>query len=127
MSWFPRRPAPPPPPPPPPPEPSAPAQAQGGAKLSCSFCKKSQQEVKKLIGGPNAYICDECIVISKDLLDDGKEPVVVPAPSDMEIALDELAVGQRPAKRALVAALRRHLIGSAQPGSEERAPRILLV
>jgi ATP-dependent Clp protease ATP-binding subunit ClpX len=97
--------------------------------LGCSFCKKSQKEVRKLIAGPDVQICDECIVLSQQIVDEDKTAPapVVPAPADLEIALDEHAVGQRPAKRALVAALRRHLITSAQPDSAERAPRVLLV
>ena len=122
MSWF-RKPAivPPeiePPPPPPPP-----------ANLRCSFCDKSQREVKKLIAGPSAHICDECVVTCTDVLAGEAPPpkVEVPSAGDLEAALDAHAVGQRAAKRAIVAALRGHLAGSAQPDSDLRAPRLLLV
>ncbi|MFT3767429.1 MAG: ClpX C4-type zinc finger protein [Minicystis sp.] len=127
MGWFSK--SNPPPPPSPEPAPAEPPRAAAPAQLQCSFCGKSQKEVRKLIAGPNAYICDECIVLSKDIIDgDQESPAIeVPAPADLEIALDDHAVGQRAAKRALVAALRRHLLGSAQPGSDQRAPRVLLV
>lgn len=124
MSWF-KKPGPtsymePDPAPAPPPTP---------AVLACSFCGKSQKEVRKLIAGPNAYICDECIEISKDLVTTEVEapPIAVPAANDLDTLLDGHAVGQRAAKRAIVASLRRHLATSAQPGSGIRAPRLLLV
>ncbi len=135
MSWFSRSSPPPPssrPPPPPrppaaPPAPAPPAATAG--ELSCSFCGKSQREVCKLIAGPAVHICDECVQICKDVVD---EPAVLPAvavpvAADLEIAMDDHVVGQRPAKRAITAALRRHLLGSAQPASDQRAPRVLLV
>jgi ATP-dependent Clp protease ATP-binding subunit ClpX len=110
------------------PEP-APAAPAAPATLACSFCNKTQKEVRKLIAGPGAYICDECIEISKDLIapEADAQPVAVPPANELDIMLDGHAVGQRAAKRAIVAALRRHLVLSAQPGSETRAPRILLV
>lgn len=102
--------------------------------LSCSFCKKSQHDVKKLIAGPDVHICDECIGISNALIVDERKSGLVanraqPASdvASIETHLDGLVVGQRAAKRALSSALFCHLLRSNQPNEEIPVPKILLV
>ena len=87
----------------------------GKTNLSCSFCGKSQKEVKKLIAGPSVYICDECIGLCNDIIADelGKADgsgghVKVPKPSEITQILDEYVIGQEKAKRVLAVAVHNH-------------------
>ncbi len=83
--------------------------------LCCSFCGKSQKEVKKLIAGPSVYICDECIALCNDIiteeLDQGEGTpgrMKVPKPSEIKAVLDEYVIGQDKAKKALAVAVHNH-------------------
>jgi len=83
--------------------------------LCCSFCGKSQKEVKKLIAGPTVYICDECIGLCNDIIAEeiaGEEKrdqkVRVPRPSEIKAILDEYVVGQERAKKTLAVAVHNH-------------------
>jgi ATP-dependent Clp protease ATP-binding subunit ClpX len=83
--------------------------------LCCSFCGKSQKEVKKLIAGPGVYICDECIDLCNDIIteekdrdDSTKAQVKVPRPIDIKSHLDEYIVGQESAKKSLAVAVHNH-------------------
>jgi ATP-dependent Clp protease ATP-binding subunit ClpX len=83
--------------------------------LCCSFCGKSQKEVKKLIAGPTVYICDECIGLCNDIIAEeiaGEEKrdqkVRIPRPSEMKAILDEYVVGQERAKKTLAVAVHNH-------------------
>ena len=84
--------------------------------LYCSFCGKSQHEVKKLIAGPSVFICDECIDLCNDIIRDelpGLESVKsssddVPTPADLKGNLDNYVIGQEAAKRALAVAVYNH-------------------
>ncbi len=85
------------------------------ANLSCSFCGKSQREVKKLIAGPTVYICDECIELCNDIIaeeygqeDTGTRASRVPKPREIKEALDEYVVGQETAKKILSVAVHNH-------------------
>ncbi len=85
------------------------------ANLSCSFCGKSQKEVKKLIAGPTVYICDECIELCNDIIAEeyGREEVTaktsrVPKPREIKKILDEYVVGQERAKKILSVAVHNH-------------------
>lgn len=87
----------------------------GGGSLSCSFCGKSQKEVKKLIAGPGVYICDECIDLCNDIIaeEKGKDTAVggelnVPKPIDIKAHLDDYVIGQDFAKKALSVAVHNH-------------------
>ncbi|WP_415061662.1 ATP-dependent Clp protease ATP-binding subunit ClpX [Bdellovibrio sp.] len=83
--------------------------------LRCSFCGKGQKEVKKLIAGPGVYICDECIDLCNDIIDEEKERETavkgtfkVPKPSDIKTYLDDYVIGQVQAKKTLAVAVHNH-------------------
>jgi ATP-dependent Clp protease ATP-binding subunit ClpX len=85
------------------------------SNLSCSFCGKSQREVKKLIAGPTVYICDECIELCNDIIAEeyGQEEAAaptsrVPKPREIKAALDEYVIGQEQAKKILSVAVHNH-------------------
>ncbi|HEX9813826.1 MAG TPA: ATP-dependent Clp protease ATP-binding subunit ClpX [Myxococcota bacterium] len=85
------------------------------ANLSCSFCGKSQREVKKLIAGPTVYICDECIELCNDIIAEEyteDEPPAhssrVPKPVEIKEALDDYVIGQEAAKKVLSVAVHNH-------------------
>ncbi|MCA9561501.1 MAG: AAA family ATPase, partial [Myxococcales bacterium] len=88
---------------------------EGKGNLSCSFCGKSQKEVKKLIAGPSVYICDECIALCNDIIaeelekgDGGPGRMQVPKPSEIKRVLDEYVIGQEKAKKTLAVAVHNH-------------------
>jgi ATP-dependent Clp protease ATP-binding subunit ClpX len=84
--------------------------------LICSFCGKSQKEVKKLIAGPNVYICDECISLCNDIIAEefenedaqNKTGLKIPKPSEIKAILDEYVIGQDHAKKVLSVAVHNH-------------------
>ncbi len=82
--------------------------------LYCSFCGKSQHEVRKLIAGPNVFICNECVELCMDIIrEEDKTQLVrtgdgVPAPSDIKQVLDDYVIGQERAKRVLSVAVHNH-------------------
>ena len=83
--------------------------------LSCSFCGKSQKEVKKLIAGPTVYICDECIGLCNDIINEEvekEEPnaggTPTPKPAEIKTILDQYVVGQERAKKILSVAVHNH-------------------
>jgi ATP-dependent Clp protease ATP-binding subunit ClpX len=85
------------------------------ANLSCSFCGKSQKEVKKLIAGPTVYICDECIELCNDIIAEeyGREEVStrssrIPKPVEIKEFLDDYVIGQERAKKILSVAVHNH-------------------
>ena len=91
--------------------------ASGEKVLYCSFCGKSQHEVKKLIAGPSVFICDECIELCNDIIRDevpadspaakaGKSDL--PIPSEIKASLDQYVIGQDVAKRTLSVAVYNH-------------------
>jgi len=98
--------------------------------LICSFCGKSQEEVKKLIAGPTVYICDECIELCNDIiaeeskLEDASGPDVrkLPKPQEIKEVLDEYVIGQSRAKKVLAVAVYNHykrVETQAKPGEVE--------
>jgi ATP-dependent Clp protease ATP-binding subunit ClpX len=84
--------------------------------LYCSFCGKSQHEVRKLIAGPNVFICNECVELCMDIIrEEDKTQLVsdrgdgsVPAPSEIKRVLDDYVIGQESAKRVLSVAVHNH-------------------
>jgi ATP-dependent Clp protease ATP-binding subunit ClpX len=88
----------------------------GDAKstLYCSFCGKSQHEVKKLIAGPTVFICDECVELCNDIIrEESKSALVktrdgVPTPREICDVLDDYVIGQKTAKRVLSVAVHNH-------------------
>ncbi|VVT16769.1 ATP-dependent Clp protease ATP-binding subunit [Rhizobium sp. EC-SD404] len=82
--------------------------------LYCSFCGKSQHEVRKLIAGPTVFICDECVELCMDIIrEENKSSMVksrdgVPTPQDIIKVLDEYVIGQQQAKRILSVAVHNH-------------------
>jgi len=89
--------------------------SSGSGNLSCSFCGKSQKEVKKLIAGPTVYICDECIGLCNDIIAEEIEKeeqsygfTSVPKPAEIKNVLDEYVIGQERAKKILAVAVHNH-------------------
>ncbi|WP_414654177.1 ATP-dependent Clp protease ATP-binding subunit ClpX [Hyalangium sp.] len=87
----------------------------GHGNLQCSFCGKSQKEVKKLIAGPTVYICDECIGLCNDIIaeeidrEETKDTKLrIPRPSEIKAILDEYVIGQDRAKKTLSVAVHNH-------------------
>jgi ATP-dependent Clp protease ATP-binding subunit ClpX len=82
--------------------------------LFCSFCGKSQEEVKKLVAGPSVYICDECIELCNDIIAEEQKEVFskkkdsVPSPHEIKKFLDQYVIGQDKAKKVLSVAVYNH-------------------
>ena len=111
---------------------------EGGELLKCSFCGKSQKQVKKLIAGPGVYICDECIDLCNEIIDEelagpSDDPVGdLPVPREIYAFLDDYIVGQESAKRILSVAVYNHYkrvqLGESQdPEVELQKSNILLI
>jgi ATP-dependent Clp protease ATP-binding subunit ClpX len=89
---------------------------KGRHTLVCSFCNRSQEEVRKLIAGPSVYICDECIELCNDIIaeevegDTNPQPGLskVPKPKEIKAYLDQYVVGQEFAKKSLSVAVHNH-------------------
>ena len=81
--------------------------------LRCSFCNKSQREVRKLIAGPTVFICDECVDICLDIIAEDKmleqqQDTELPKPQELKALLDEYVIGQEQAKKKLAVAVYNH-------------------
>jgi ATP-dependent Clp protease ATP-binding subunit ClpX len=111
---------------------------KGRHTLVCSFCSRSQEEVRKLIAGPSVYICDECIDLCNDIIAEEVETETVlpaqskvPKPKDIKSFLDQYVVGQDFAKRALSVAVHNHYkrleIKGSQSEVEIAKSNILLI
>src|SRR6201991_5326469 len=86
----------------------------GGDLLKCSFCGKSQKQVKKLIAGPGVYICDECIDLCNEIIEEELSETSdlkwdnLPKPREIYEFLDSYVIGQETAKKALSVAVYNH-------------------
>jgi ATP-dependent Clp protease ATP-binding subunit ClpX len=91
-----------------------PRAREGNGTLRCSFCGKSQNDVRKLIAGPTVYICDECIELCNDIIaeeweeEKSRELRSLPKPAEIKTVLDQYVVGQERAKKVLAVAVHNH-------------------
>src|SRR5437016_11654854 len=98
--------------------------SEGNEQLLCSFCGKSQRQVKKLIAGPGVYICDECIDLCNEIIDEeltSPTPLDLdnlPRPKDIYSVLNDYVVSQEESKRALAVAVYNHY-KRVQMGTED--------
>ena len=112
---------------------------KGDKLLYCSFCGKSQHEVRKLIAGPSVFVCDECIALCNDIIREETQSTIggdktdkneLPVPHDICERLDEYVIGQRQAKKILSVAVYNHyklLKSTDNDGVELAKSNILLV
>jgi ATP-dependent Clp protease ATP-binding subunit ClpX len=109
--------------------------ASGEKVLYCSFCGKSQHEVKKLIAGPSVFICDECIELCNDIIRDevpADSPSTKPAksdlpvPSEIKASLDNYVIGQDVAKRTLSVAVYNHYKRLKHMGGSDKGDEVEL-
>src|SRR6516164_9438983 len=87
---------------------------EGNGTLRCSFCGKSQNDVRKLIAGPTVYICDECVELCNDIIAEeweeerSREIRALPKPAEIKAILDQYVVNQDRAKKVLAVAVHNH-------------------
>src|SRR6202789_1669219 len=99
----------------------------GGDLLKCSFCGKSQKQVKKLIAGPGVYICDECIDLCNEIIEEELTESSdvsfdsLPKPKEIYEFLDGYVIGQDNAKKTLSVAVYNHY-KRVQAGGTDKAP-----
>ncbi|MDM4771705.1 ATP-dependent Clp protease ATP-binding subunit ClpX [Solimonas sp. SE-A11] len=109
--------------------------AHNGRVLYCSFCGKSEHEVRKLIAGPSVYICDECVDLCNDIIREEvhAKPSTkgLPKPQEIRAVLDEYVIGQETAKKILSVAVYNHYkrlsVKGSQDGVEIAKSNILLI
>ena len=110
---------------------------EGNGNLKCSFCGKSQNDVRKLIAGPTVYICDECIELCNDIIaeeweeEKSREIRSLPKPAEIKNVLDQYVIGQERAKKILAVAVHNHYkrieAGSDSGDVELQKSNILLI
>jgi ATP-dependent Clp protease ATP-binding subunit ClpX len=110
---------------------------EGSGALKCSFCGKSQNDVRKLIAGPTVYICDECIELCNDIIaeeweeEKSRELRSLPKPAEIKNVLDQYVIGQDRAKKILAVAVHNHYkrieAGSETGDVELQKANILLI
>ncbi|MEG2643436.1 MAG: AAA family ATPase, partial [Eubacterium sp.] len=82
-------------------------------QVTCSFCGKTQSQVKRMVAGPGVYICDECVALCEEIISSEEEPVAityedVPVPREIKDCLDAYVIAQDDAKKALAVAVYNH-------------------
>ncbi|MDD5017270.1 MAG: ClpX C4-type zinc finger protein, partial [Eubacteriales bacterium] len=83
-------------------------------QLKCSFCGKAQEQVRRLVAGPGVYICNECIELCKEIIEEDYQEAVsfdmgeIPKPEDIVASLDDYVIGQTLAKKNLAVAVYNH-------------------
>ncbi len=112
-------------------------KSDDGKLLYCSFCGKSQQEVRKLIAGPSVFICDECVELCNDIIREEVEETAtettskLPKPREINLSLDQYVIGQEQAKKVLSVAVYNHYkrmeLASAKEEVEISKSNILLI
>ena len=113
-------------------------KSTGDKLLYCSFCGKSQHEVRKLIAGPSVFVCDECVELCNDIIREENNHSVsgkpdtdkLPVPHEIRARLDEYVIGQEPAKKILSVAVYNHykrLKSNINDGVELSKSNILLI
>lgn len=98
-----------------------------GKLLYCSFCGKSQHEVRKLIAGPSVFVCDECVDLCNDIIqeemhashDEADENAALPIPHEINQSLDEYVIGQALAKKVLSVAVYNHYKRLQRQGKDD--------
>jgi ATP-dependent Clp protease ATP-binding subunit ClpX len=109
--------------------------SNNGRVLYCSFCGKSEHEVRKLIAGPSVYICDECVDLCNDIIREEvhakPQTKGLPKPTEIRAVLDEYVIGQEQAKKVLSVAVYNHYkrlsVKGSQDGVELSKSNILLI
>lgn len=114
------------------------SNGDSGKLLYCSFCGKSQHEVRKLIAGPSVYVCDECVELCNDIIREeikeispNRDQEKLPTPHELRAHLDDYVIGQDQAKKVLSVAVYNHYKrlknGSTKDGVELGKSNILLI
>eukprot|EP00456_Euglypha_rotunda_P039949 TRINITY_DN3080_c0_g1_i1.p2 TRINITY_DN3080_c0_g1~~TRINITY_DN3080_c0_g1_i1.p2 ORF type:complete len:163 (-),score=45.99 TRINITY_DN3080_c0_g1_i1:23-511(-) len=97
--------------------------SHNGRVLYCSFCGKSEHEVRKLIAGPSVYICDECVDLCNDITREEvhakPQTKGLPKPQEIRAVLDEYVIGQEQAKKVLSVAVYNHYKRLSTKGSQD--------
>jgi len=106
-------------------------------QLRCSFCGNVQDQVKKLVAGPGVYICDECIELCNEIIEEelGEELEVeikdIPKPAEIKAILDQYVIGQESAKKSLAVAVYNHYkrinLGSKSDDVELQKSNIIMI
>lgn len=100
------------------------ARIKNDKELTCSFCGKSSDATRKIISGPGVYICDHCIDVCKDIMDENNQQAAVdfigdiPTPKEMKEHLDQFIIGQEAAKKTLSVAIYNHYKRIANPAKQ---------